>query len=262
MIVAIREDDEAGVEAIVRLSSSHRLFAPLAFAIGAFAMLLRGVRVLLTNWRLLLVQMLPAMWIWLAMYDLKAHALHGKSFHVLHGWVLVPINLLVIALTIASYHLNAVFAHAITRPGSPQVRPAFRAARNDLRTVVVVGGVIGLLLGLATTVVTRWGSPWFALSLGVVVGLMMVTYVAVPARLIGVDTKTGSRRDKLTATAISSALSTTVCTPPYLLGRIGILMLGSKALFVPGLLLFVIGAALQAGATGAVRAIKMSSRLV
>jgi hypothetical protein len=47
--------------------------APLTFAVGAFAMLVDGVRLVFTNWRLTLVQVLPAMWIWAAMYDLKLH---------------------------------------------------------------------------------------------------------------------------------------------------------------------------------------------
>ena len=80
LVRAIRDDDDAAIEAVLRLSRSRRVFAPLAFAVGAFAMVFNGLRLLLTNWRLTLVQALPAMWIWLATYDLKAHVLHGKSF--------------------------------------------------------------------------------------------------------------------------------------------------------------------------------------
>jgi hypothetical protein len=39
-------------------------------------------------------------------------------------------------------------------------------------------------------------------------------------------------------------------------------MLGSKALLVPGIILVAVGFTLQAGATGAVKAIKMSTKLV
>jgi hypothetical protein len=52
-----------------------------------------------------------------------------------------------------------------------------------------------------------------------------------------------------------------VCTPPYVLGRIGLLMLGSKVLFVPGIFVLAVGVTLQASATGAVRAIKLSVKL-
>ena len=75
---AIQDNDEARIEeAVLRLSKSRRVFAPLGFAVGAFVMLFDGLRSLVTNWRLTLVEILPAMWIWVAMFDLKAHVLHG-----------------------------------------------------------------------------------------------------------------------------------------------------------------------------------------
>jgi hypothetical protein len=264
LVRAIQDNDEARIEeAILRLSQSRRVFAPLAFAVGAFVMLFNGLRLLVTNWRLTLVQILPAMWIWLAMIDLKAHTLHGKSFDVLRGPVLIPLGLLIIAITIASFFLNAVFAFAVSRPGRPEVRPAVTQARQHLRPIMLSGAVVGALLAFSTTVVTRWGRPWFTIALGIVVGLMMVCYVAVPARLIGSKPPKQSRRDKLATTAVSGALSATVCTPPYILGRLGILALGSSAviIFILGIFALALGITLQAGATGAVRAIKMSATL-
>jgi hypothetical protein len=260
LVRAIQEEDEAMVEQIVRLSRSRRVFAPLALTVGAFAMLFEGLKLLVTNWRLTLVQVLPAMWIWLAMFDLKARVLHDKSFPELRGAILIPIVLAIVAITVACFFLNAVFAFAITRPPTPKIRPAYLTARRHMKPIVLWGAGVGVLLGIATTVAPRWGKPWFALSLGIVIGVMMVCYVAVPARLIGVK-PTGSRRDKLTASALGAALGATVCTPPYLLGRLGILMLGSKLLLVPGIVLLTLGFTLQAGATGAVRAIKMSVTL-
>ena len=264
LVRAIQDNDEAKIEeAILRLSESRRVFAPLAFAVGAFAMLFNGLKLLVTNWRLTLVQILPAMWIWLAMFDLKAHVLHGKSFTVLRGPVLIPLGLLIIAITVASFFLNAVFAFAVSRPGRPEVRPAVAQARQHLRPIMASGAVIGALLAFSTIIVTRWGRPWFTISLGIVVGMMMISYVAVPARLIGAKPPKQSKRDKLAATAVGGALSATVCTPPYILGRLGILALGSSALiiFILGLVAVSLGVTLQAGATGAVRAIKMSATL-
>ena len=264
LVRAIQDNDEAKIEeAILRLSESRRVFAPLAFAVGAFAMLFNGLKLLVTNWRLTLVQILPAMWIWLAMFDLKAHVLHGKSFHVLRGPVLISIGLLIIAITVASFFLNAVFAFAVSRPGRPEVRPAVAQARHHLRPIMASGAVVGALLAFSTIVVTRWGRPWFTILLGIVVGVMMISYVAVPARLIGAKPPKQSTRDKLAATAIGGALSATVCTPPYVLGRLGILALGSSAfiIFILGLIAVSLGVTLQAGATGAVRAIKMSATL-
>jgi hypothetical protein len=261
LVSAIQGGEEAKIEAaVLRLSRSHRALAPLAFAVGAFVLLFDGLRLIVTNWRLMLVQILPAMWIWLAMYDLKLHLLHDKSLNVLRGPILIPIGLLIVGLTVASFLLNAVFAFAIARPGRPEVRPGFAQARLHALPIAASGVVVGAALAFATTVATRWGHPWFGLSLSVVVGVMMVAYVAVPARLIGAK-PAQSRREKLTTSAVAGALGATVCTPPYLLGRVGLLMLGSKVLFVPGLFVFAVGVTLQASANGAVRAIKLSVKL-
>ena len=83
---AIRENDERKVEeAVLQLVSRRRIFAPLALAAGAFVMLFSGLRLLVTNWRLMLVQALPAMWLWAATLDLKAHVLHGREFAIIRG---------------------------------------------------------------------------------------------------------------------------------------------------------------------------------
>jgi hypothetical protein len=52
-----------------------------------------------------------------------------------------------------------------------------------------------------------------------------------------------------------------ICMPAYVIGRIGLLLLGSGAVFWLGVVVLAVGFALQAGATGAVKAIKMSAKL-
>jgi hypothetical protein len=89
---------------------------------------------------------------------------------------------------------------------------------------------------------------------------MMVCYVAVPSRLIGAK-PVQTRRDKLMTTVVGGVLGVTVSAPPYLLGRLGLLMVGTTALLIPGIVVLAVGVTLQAGATGAVRAIKMSVSL-
>ena len=73
---------------------------------------------------------------------------------------------------------------------------------------------------------------------------------------------TAARGDKLKATAVGGFLGAVVCAPPYLLGRIGLLLLGSNSLFFLGIVLLSVGLVLEAGATGAVKAVKMSAKLV
>ncbi len=261
LVRSIRDGDEQMVtDAVLALSRRSRWLAPLAFLIGAFAMLFQGVKLLFTNWRLTLVQILPAMWIWAAMLDLKIHILHGKEFHIVRGPLALVLVLAVTAITAGAFFLNAVFGLAIAKPGPPQIRPAFGEARGHLRVILLWGIAVGLALGFSTIIVTRWGKFWFALALSIVVGIMMFSYVALPSRIIGLK-QTRSTRDRLTATAVGGAIGAAVCSPPYALGRVAILMLGSHALRYFGVILLAIAVVLQTGTTSAVKAVKMSAKL-
>jgi hypothetical protein len=259
---AIQDSDEAAVQdAMVRLSRSRRYLASLALAVGGVIMLFLGVKLLFTNWRLTLIQLLPALWIWAAMFDLKVHVLYGRSHRVLTGPVIILLVLAVAAVTAAGFFLNAVFGFAVAGPGPPVIRQAFHEARTHLTVILAWGAAIGVCLGLAAIVVPRWGLWWFAISLSIVIGLMMICYVAVPARLVGVKSAR-SRRDKLAAAAVGGAIGALVCTPGYVLGRVGTLMLGSSALLVPGIILLALGLTWEAGTTSVVKTVKMSAKFI
>jgi hypothetical protein len=262
LIHALREADEGvATELVSNWSRSRRLLAPLALGAGGIEMLFSGVRILVSNWRLLLVQLLPVMVIWWAMYDLKAHVLSRSSLPGVRGPILVLVAVTIIALTAASFFLNSVFAFAVSDPARPEIRPAIKQARGHLGVILGSGAVVGLMLALAMTVVSRAHRPWFVLALGVVVGVMMICYVAIPARLIGVKPE-ASRRDKLSASLVAGAVGVAVAAPPYVLGRLGILMLGVRLLFIPGLVVVSVAVILEAGATVTVKAVKMTSKLV
>src|SRR5205807_4196137 len=118
LVRAIRENDDAKIEeAVLRLSRTRRAFAPLGFAVGGFVLLFSGLRLIVSNWRLALVQALPAMWIWLVMDDIKAHVLHGRTLHVIRGPILIPLGLVIVGGTVACFGLNAVVAFGIAEPG-------------------------------------------------------------------------------------------------------------------------------------------------
>ena len=263
LVDAIRRGDDKAVEqAVVQLSQRRRWLAPLALIVGAFLMLFQGVKLLYTNWRLAVVQIIPAMWIWLAMLDIKLHVLHGKQFHVLRGPILIPCIIGVTAVTAASFYLNGVFAFAISVPGRPEIRPAFSRANVHLRVILAWGCTVGLALSFSALIATRWGHWPFVISQSIVVGVLMLCYIAVPARLVGVEKKGRSRRDTLAASAVGGAVGAVVCSPPYMLGRVGILMLGWPYVFWLGVVFIIIGATLQTGATSAVKAVKFSAKLV
>ena len=262
LIRAIEANDEARIEeAVIRLSSRRGL-APLALAVGTCVLLFDGLKLLISEWRLMLIQILPAMWIWLAMFDLKVHVLHGRSFHVIRGPILIPIVLTIAAITAAAFFLNAVFALAVARNEEPDLPAAVAEARSRQRPILISGAIVGIALGVATMVVTRWGRPWFGISLSVVVGVMMVSYVLVPARLMGIRSPRSSRRDKVIKAVLGGAIGATICAPPYLLGRVALLMLGSKLLLIPGIIILAVAVTLQAGTSGAVRAVTVSASLI
>jgi hypothetical protein len=268
LIAAIREGDEQRVEeAILQFSRKRRIFAPLALVVGAFVMLFSGLRLLVTNWRLMLIQILPAMLIWAVTLDLKAHVLHGRQFHTIRGPIVLLIFAAVVLVTVAAFFLNAAFAFAISRPGPPHVAAGFHQARGH-PAVIWWGAGSGVALAVAAVLAPRWGIGWFTVLLGTVLGIMMVCYVAVPARIVGVQTaKTTANsglpgRDKLAAATVSGAFGAVLCAPAYLIARGGIVLLGSHDLFELGVALLVLGLILQAGVTGAVKAVKVSAKLL
>src|SRR3954469_19894764 len=110
LIAAIQAGDEAAVEsAVLALSRSRRIFAPLVFAVGAFVMLFQGLRLVFVNWRLMLVQILPAMWIWGGMVALKAHVFKGKDFHSWSAAGALALVIVIALVTATGFFLNAVF---------------------------------------------------------------------------------------------------------------------------------------------------------
>jgi hypothetical protein len=258
----IREGNESDLEATLQSHEGRRnVYVVLTLTVGALIMLLQGLKLLFVNWRLSLLQILPAMWIWAAMFYFKVHLFRGREFRLWYGvGALLSIGSIMV-ITIASLYLNAVFAFAISAPGHPQIRPAFRLARKHLPATATIGAVLGLALGVSAVVVPRWGKFWFAFALGVVIGLEMLIYVALPSRLIGI-TPGGTKRDKLAASVVGGAIGACICTPPYAVGRVGIILLGSGTWFPLGVIMVAVGFVLQAGATGAVKAVKMSAKFL
>ena len=262
-VEVIRTADEGDVERkVLDLSRTRRWLAPLAFVVSAFTMLFAGLKLLVTNWRLTLVQIPPAVWIWALMFDLKAHVLHGRDFTQLSGPLLALVIVAVVGITMVCFHLNAVFAFAITQPERPDVRAARRLAGEHRRTINTWSFAIGVLLAYAALIADRVGPYWFAITMSIAIGILMVCYVAVPSRMIGLRTEHRSRRERIAAGVVSGTVSAIVCTPPYVLARLGLLMLGSSVLRVPGVVLLAIGLMLQAGATSSVKAVKMSATFV
>jgi hypothetical protein len=263
LVHAVADADQAAIESAARqLGESRRILTPLAWAAGALVLLVHGVKLLILNWRLSLVQLVPAVWVWLATWDLKRHLLHGASFAHLNLLGRVALAAAVVAFTIAAFWCNTVFAFAIDRPPPPRIGPAIRLARSHGRMVEMSGLAVGAALAFAVVVVPRFAGIWlFSLVLGVVLAVMVISFVAIPARIIGVKSQKLSRKEAIGRAAVGGSLSAVAMAPGYLLGRVGLILLGMQHFHVLGFAMLSIGTALYAAGMSSVKAVKLSMKL-
>jgi hypothetical protein len=262
MVRAIADADGSMIEATARdLGESRPILAPVAWAAGTIVLLLRGVKLLLLNWRLSLIQVVPAFWIWLAMWDLKRHSLRGVPFrHLTIGGIALAFAL-TIALSIAAFWCNTVFAFAIESPGQPRIRPAIRQTRPYYRRILLAGLVVGVCLGFAAVVVPRLRGVWlFVLALGAVYAIMLISFVAVPAHIIGAQKQRLPPKEAIGRMAAGGALSAVAMSPGFILDRLGLIMLGVPGLHILGFVVLAIGTALYAAGMSSVKAVKMTMK--
>jgi hypothetical protein len=256
---AIADAEPRTIETAARAFGERRAFlAPVAWAAGTLVLLVRGIKLLVTNWRLTLIQLVPAAWIWLAMWDLKEHGLRGQPFRHLTPLAITVLVALSILVSIASLWCNTVFAFAIDEL-PPRIRPSARQANKHLARIAIMGTVIGIALGVAVAVIPRVNTKLlFYAGLGAVLGVMFISFVAVPARIIGRRPRKLPPKQAIGRTATGWALSGVAMTPGFILDRIGLILIGIGGLHVLGFLLLSVGTALYAAGMSSVKAVKMT----
>jgi hypothetical protein len=233
----------------------------MAWAAGTLVLLLRGIRLLLLNWRLTLVQLVPAVWVWVVMWDLKQHALRGAPFRDLHLAGVLALTAVSVAVSVAALWCNTVFAYAIeTAP--PRIAPAARHAKGAAGRIVWTGVVVGLVLAVAAFVVPRAGSLLlYLVTLGAALAVMLGLFVAVPARIIGATRRRLSPREAVGSWVAAGALSAVAMTPGFVLDRVGLILLGVEGFRVLGFVLLSVGTGLYAAGMTSVRAVKLTAKL-
>ena len=260
---AVGSADPESVESFtVRLGKSKRWLAPVAWAAGTVVLMLRGIKLLLLNWRLLLLQLIPAVWIWFATWDLRQHALRGVPFRDLDtGGVLVLTGLCILMST-GAFWCNVAFAYAI-EDNPPLVRPAMQQATQHLRQIAMAGLVIGGILGFAAAWVPQHSANElvFTVAMGGSIGLMFLSFVAVPGHILGRRQEKLPPRQYIGRTAAGWVLSGIAMAPGFVLNRVGFVMLGIPGLRVGGIVILSLGAALYAAGMSSVKAVTLSSRL-
>ncbi|WP_100351123.1 hypothetical protein [Luteimicrobium subarcticum] len=249
--------------AALRLGSSRRYLAPIAWAAGTLILLLAGIRLLIRNWRLTFIELLPAAWVWLAMWDLKQHTLRGEPFRDLHLPGMLALSALTVVISIAALWCNTVFAFAIEND-PPWIRPAARRANTAWRAIVVAGVAVGVVLAVAVAWVPRTGSGLLFLAvLGATLAIMLTSFVTVPARIVG---NAGRKkrlvlRETVGSWTASGALSAVAMTPGFVLDRVGLVLIGLPGFRILGFVLLSLGTTLYAAGMTSARAVKLTVKL-
>ena len=257
-VAAVRSTDPATVEATVReLGRRHRRLVPLAYAAGTVAIVFDGIVLLVRNWRLTLLQLLPAVWIYVMTWNLRTHLLKGNELDP----AIAPVAAVAVLITAqAAYWCNATFGFVMVQPTEADIGAAFREARPHWRFI----GSLALLTGAAQAAVwlllPQASLRWFWIALLTMFVVQVYLFVAIPSWLIGVR-PTGTRRERAMQSLTTGVLSGVAATPGFLFNRIGLLLLGVGVLWWVGVAILAISAVLHVTASSSVRVVKMSVRL-
>jgi hypothetical protein len=90
---------------------------------------------------------------------------------------------------------------------------------------------------------------------------MLVSFVVVPARILGVKKRRLQPKETVGRWTVGGALSAVAMTPGFLLDRAGLILLGIPHLHALGFILLSIGTALYAAGMSSVKAVKLSMKL-
>jgi hypothetical protein len=250
-------DDEL-LDAIDRLRVGRLLAGPLAFATGAILLVVHGGVLLLTNWRLVIVELLPAVWLGAVLWDWRSQVLRDHALLDPGGWAAVAIAAGVVAMTVASYWCNVTFAYLATGR-EDRIRPASRAVGRHRRLVTGVALAVGLLHAWVAVRAPIRGVPTFAVGLGIVVGLHLYLYSALPAQALGIDRGRRAPREALSRTLTVGALSAVVSAPGILLALLARVLLDVPVLRVLGVLALALAVLVQVAATSSSRALSLAT---
>jgi hypothetical protein len=258
-VAAVRSLEPERVQVEVRrLGTRRRWLKPLAYAAGTVAIVFQGVLLLLRDWRLLLLQLVPATWLWLMTWNLRTH-LFSKSDLPTAYRPLLAVSVILVSLL--AYWCNAVFAFTVTQTGPrADVRMAFRQARERWRFITGIALATGVLQAGVWAGLSRVSVRAFVIGLTVMLVVQIYMFIAVPLWLLGGKPKE-SRREAITRSATTGVLSGVASAPGFLFNRIGLLLLGIGSVWWLGVILVSLSAVLHVTASSSVRVVKLTVRL-
>lgn len=253
--------DEELLATLGQLRVGRVLAGPLRFFAGAVLLVLHGVLLLIGNWRLLLLELVPAIWIAAVLWDWRFHVVEGNELVEVHGLWAPAIAAFVVLATVVSYWCNVAFVHAAVGT-RPTLGGALSAAGRHRRLVVGAGLAVGLLHAWVSVRGPVRGLPTVTLGLGLLALLDLYLYSALPAHALGLDRRRRSPVAYVAKTVTSGALSMAVSLPGMTLAVVAHVLLGTSVLRALGVVVLVVAVILQVAASSSSRAVSMWSQLL
>jgi hypothetical protein len=220
------------------------------------AVVFDGVLLLIRHWRLTLLQLLPAAWIWAMSWNLRNHMLASPKVSTTVS-IAIAIGLLLAAQL--AYWCNATFGYTMAQGATPDIRAAFAEARPHWRLVGGLALLTGSLQASIAIAIPHMQTRWLWVALLAMFIVQIYLFIAIPSWLLGVR-KTGSRHERIMQSLTTGVLSGVAATPGFLLNRIGLLLLGTSVFWI-GVVVVSIGAVVHVTASSSVRVVKLSLRL-
>ena len=259
---AVADADPEEIEATARrLGSSRRYLAPVAWVAGMLVLVVRGIRLLLTNWRLLVLELVPATWVWFTLWDLRREGLRAPPLqHITVAEVVLTVSVASV-FSIAALWCNCVFGFAVSQPPT-RVRPAIRQTWPHRWRLVVAGVVVGAGVSTGFAVIPRLDDVWVYLgAVWAMYGIMLSSLVVMPAWVIGIQRRRFGTVETVQRWVTGWALAAVAITPGFLVARFGDLLISVSRLEVLGYALLTFGAVLYIAGLSSLKAVTLSMKL-
>jgi len=279
-VTAIRSGDATRVDGWIDSTptrSGHRLRShALVLVVSVGVALVDGVRLLYRNWRLALIEVIPALWITAvvsaAILDLRRweQAVIDPAERLgAAGWTAGDLYQVAVFATVGMfvYLCNLVFGLAATNPDRPRIRLGLLLVRDDPGLAVRAmawGGFAGLLRLFPVLLPLPQDQYSVTARVGVFLTVQVVLFVAVPARLAGFDPKALPARARLVLAGITVAMSVVAVVPAVVVARLGGSLVDDSRPGVVrsiGVVLLIAAPILQIAGISVTKSVALASRL-
>ena len=256
-------DPDVLAERLEHVGAERRWFRPIGFVGVAMLGLAGAVVTLVRNWRLVFVEIVPAVWIGAITWQWRRVVVFGDELPAVAGWAAAGVAALVFVATAAAYWCNVTFAFTVGQPPPLSIGRAFAQAQTRARLIWTAVVVMATLHTVVVVWVVRTDVVWFAVALGAVALAQMYLLVAIPVAIVTGRIR-GRRRTtsvRVRSAAASFGVSGVTSTPGLLLNRIGVLLIGLGVLRWVGFVIVAAATVLQIAGVSSATAVKLAGRL-